>query len=116
MTNITIFSILTFLNINYNLASVAAFIVAVSQNFAMNRQWTFKEHNSQENNKFIKYVALNFLSFLGNLLILNIVVLSFGEGKLIQILGQVAGIGAAMGFNFAVSYLFIFKKFEEEKI
>ncbi|MDF1879758.1 GtrA family protein [Sulfurimonas sp. MAG313] len=114
MTNLMIFSVMTLMNVNYNLASTAAFLVAVTQNFSLNKKWTFKDHNSQENNKFIKYVSLNFLSFLGNLLVLNLVVYSFGEDKLIQILGQLIGIGVAMGFNFLVSYLFIFKKFKEE--
>nr|WP_275854305.1 GtrA family protein [Sulfurimonas sp. MAG313] len=114
LTNLMIFSVMTLMNVNYNLASTAAFLVAVTQNFSLNKKWTFKDHNSQENNKFIKYVSLNFLSFLGNLLVLNLVVYSFGEDKLIQILGQLIGIGVAMGFNFLVSYLFIFKKFKEE--
>ena len=102
------------MNIHYNLASVAAFLVAVTQNFTLNKHWTFKDHNSQENKKFIKYLSLNFMSFLINLLVLNIIVFSFGKAQMIQILGQIAGIGVAMGFNFAGSYLYIFKKFEED--
>ena len=116
VTNITIFSALTFLNVNYNLSSIAAFLVAVTQNYQLNKKWTFKDHNTQTRKKFPKYLALNFFSFLINLAVLNLVVLNFGEEKLIQIGGQIAGIGVAMGFNFFGSYLIIFAKKKESEI
>lgn len=47
---------------------------------------------------------------------LNLVVMNFGEDKLIQIAGQIAGIGVAMGFNFLGSYLIIFAKKKESEI
>ncbi len=113
VTNIAIFSTLTFLNVNYNLSSIAAFLVAVTQNYQLNKKWTFKDHNTKTRKKFPKYLALNFLSFLVNLAVLNLVVFYFGEEKLIQIAGQITGIGVAMGFNFLGSYLIIFAKNEE---
>ena len=116
ITNISIFSALTFLNVNYNLSSVIAFLVAVTQNYQLNKKWTFKDHNTKTRKKFPKYLVLNFLSFLVNLVVLNIVVHYFGEEKLMQIAGQIAGIGVGMGFNFLGSYLIIFAKHEEIEI
>lgn len=108
VTNITIFSTLTFLSINYNIASVIAFLVAVTQNYTLNKKWTFKEHNAKTKKKFIKYFILNFSSFSINLLVLNIIILNFGEELSTKIAAQVLGIAVAMGINFLGSYLVIF--------
>lgn len=116
LTNISVFSALTFLNVHYNISSVVAFLVAVTQNYQLNKKWTFSDHKTKTRKKFPKYLVLNFSSFLLNLLVLNIVVLNFGEEKLIQIAGQIAGIAVAMGFNFLGSYLIIFAHHKEEEI
>ena len=107
---------MTFLNVNYNLSSIAAFLVAVTQNYQLNKKWTFKDHNTKTRKKFPKYLVLNFFSFLVNLAVLNLVVAYFGEDKLIQIAGQITGIGVAMVFNFLGSYLIIFAKHEEDEV
>ena len=55
VTNLTIYTTLIFLDLNYNLASSLAFVVAVSQNFMLNKRWTFKDHDREIKNMFIKY-------------------------------------------------------------
>jgi len=115
ITNIAIFSSLTFLSIHYNIASFLAFLVAVTQNYTLNKKWTFKEHNTKTRKKFIKYFILNFSSFLVNLLVLNIVVLNFGDENLTKITAQILGIGVAMGINFLGSYLVIFAKSKDDE-
>jgi dolichol-phosphate mannosyltransferase len=112
ITNLSIFSILVFWEINYNVASCVAFLVAVSQNYLLNKSWTFKDHYSQTDKQFIKYFILNFSSFLINLAVLNVIVFSFGEAKIIKIIAQALGIVVAMGFNFLGSYLIVFAKSE----
>ena len=91
-----------------------AFFVAVTQNYALNKKWTFKDHNTKTRKKFIKYFILNFSSFLINLLVLNLVVMNFGEDNMIKIIGQILGIGVAMGFNFLGSYFVIFAKLKDK--
>ena len=115
VTNITVFSSLTFLNIHYNVAATSAFLVAVTQNYLLNKKWTFKEHNTKTKKKFIKYFILNFISFLINLAVLNIIVLNFGDDKLTTILAQIIGIGVGMSLNFIGSYLVIFAKSKEKQ-
>ena len=110
VTNLSIYSLLIFLNFNYNIAATLAFCVAVSQNYLLNKQWTFKEHETESRKKFLKYLTLNFLSFLMNLFVLNLVIMAFGSSKTVQISAQVVGLVCAMGFNFAGSYLYVFKK------
>lgn len=116
ITNISIYSMLVFVNINYNIASILAFIVAVTQNYTLNKRWTFKDHNTKTKKKFIKYFILNLSSFMINLGVLNLVVLNFDESNLTKIIGQILGIGVAMGFNFLGSYLIIFAKNSEEDV
>jgi len=108
--------VLTFLNVNYNISAVVAFLVAVTQNYQLNKKWTFRDHNTRTRKKFPKYIALNFFSFLVNIAVLNLVVINFGDEKLVQIVGQILGIGTAMGFNFLGSYLIIFAKHKESEI
>jgi len=115
ITNIAIFSTLIFLDIHYNVASVAAFLVAVTQNYILNKHWTFKDHNTKTKQKFIKYLLLNVSSFFINLAVLNLVVMNFGDTNTMKIAGQMVGIAAAMGINFLGSYLVIFAKSKEER-
>ena len=77
VTNMTIFSILTFLNAGHNFSSILAFLI--------------------------------------NLLVLNIVVETFGTERSTQILGQLLGIALAMSFNFIGSYLIVFAKYKEDE-
>ncbi len=87
----------------------------MTQNYALNKKWTFKDHNSKTRKKFVKYFILNFSSFFINLLVLNLVVINFGEDTSTKIIGQIAGIGVAMGFNFIGSYLVIFAKPKDDE-
>jgi putative flippase GtrA len=109
VTNLVIYSILIFLNINYNIASASAFVVAVTQNFVLNKRWTFDDHDASIKHRFVKYFALNFVSFLLNLVILNLVIHFFGTDKMTQIIAQVLGIAGAMVTNFIGSHLLVFK-------
>jgi len=130
ITNISIFSLLIFLDIHYNFASIIAFMFAVTQNYLLNKHWTFKDHNTKTKRKFIKYFILNLSSFFINLAVLNLFVLNFdaeyitylleyfsldlNTSNIMKIFGQILGIAVAMGFNFLGSYLVIFAKDKEE--
>lgn len=109
VTNLIIYSTLIFLDVNYNIASASAFVVAVMQNFLLNKQWTFKDHDVDVKHRFVKYFILNFLSFLLNLVILNLVIYFFGTEKMVQIAAQVLGIMGAMVTNFVGSHIVVFK-------
>jgi putative flippase GtrA len=116
LTNISLFSVLTFLNVHYNIASILSFFVAVTQNYQLNKRWTFQDRKSKTSKKFLKYLTLSSFSFILNLLVLNLIVLNFGDDKLIRIVGQIIGIIATMGVNFLGSYLIIFTHHKEEVI
>jgi len=115
VTNLLIYSTLIFLDVNYNVAAVAAFLVAVTQNFLLNKRWTFSDHDVNVRHRFVKYLILNFISFLLNLLILNLVIHSFGTEKTVQIAAQVLGILGAMATNFTGSHMVVFKTWGERE-
>lgn len=115
VTNLSIYSILVFLDLNYNIAAVAAFVVAVMQNFLLNKSWTFKDHDKRITKKFVKYFLLNFVSFLVNLAILNLIIHYFGTEKIVQIIAQIIGIAGAMILNFTGSHLFVFGTLKDRK-
>lgn len=115
VTNMTIYSSLIFMNINYNIASMSAFIVAVTQNFLLNKRWTFSDYDKGIKNRFIKYLILNFLSFLLNLTILNLIIYYFGTDKSTQIFAQILGIAGAMVTNFTGSHMVVFGTVGEKK-
>lgn len=115
VTNLAVYSTLIFLNFNYNFASVSAFMVAVTQNFVLNKRWTFGDHDTQITNKFIKYLILNSLSFVLNLVILNLIIYYFGTEKVVQILAQIAGIAGGMVTNFMGSHIVVFGTKGEKK-
>ncbi len=109
VTNLVIYTTLVFLDINYNIAAACAFVVAVTQNFLLNKQWTFKDHDRTTTNRFGKYFVLNFMSFLLNLAVLNCIIYFFGTSKSVQIIAQIIGILSAMGTNFIGSHILVFK-------
>ncbi len=109
ITNLAIYTTLVFLDINYNIAAVCAFIVAVTQNFLLNKRWTFKDHDQTTTHRYWKYFILNFMSFLLNLAVLNLIIYFFGTSKSVQIIAQIIGILSAMGTNFIGSHILVFK-------
>ena len=115
VTNLAIYSTLIFLDVNYNIAAICAFVVAVTQNFILNKRWTFKDHDVSVKYRFAKYFILNFLSFLLNLAILNLVIYFFGTEKMVQIAAQMLGILGAMLTNFIGSHIVVFKTWGERE-
>ena len=115
VTNLSIYSILVFLDLNYNIAAAVAFVVAVTQNFILNKSWTFKDHDERIRKKFVKYFFLNFVSFLINLAILNLIIHYFGTEKIVQIIAQIIGIAGAMILNFTGSHLYVFGTLKDRK-
>jgi putative flippase GtrA len=98
-------------NTNLNVASVFAFIIACANNFILNFLWTFKNTNliaSSQKKLFMyfKYLSVNLIGLLLNLLILNFVVHTFGDS--VALMGQLAGILLGSISNFFFSRKLVF--------
>lgn len=93
-----------------NVAATIAFSVAVTQNYALNRIWTFRratKGSAGTTGAWAKYVVVNLLGFGINLLVLNAVLLLWGTNR--GVLGQALGILAGMTSNFAMSRYYVFR-------
>lgn len=91
--------------LDYRLAAVLGFVVAVSHNFVLNRWWTFQDTSGHAGFQAARFVAVSLAGLAVNLLVLHVLVDSFGTGKL---LGQAAAIAAATPMSFVGNKLWSF--------
>ena len=91
------------------LSSTAAFCIAVSFNYLINQNWTFRQESGRtfHFSSYIRYVGVNIFGLLVNLFVLNALIWFFHPAFLLPL--QAAGIAAAMLFNFILSKIYVFK-------
>lgn len=109
--NLSIFYVLVdVLKLEENTGSVIAFCVAVTGNYYLNENWTFRVEGKKtgfNRRAFIKYIAINVFGLAINLVVLNAIIDVFHPS--LKLYAQAGGIAAAMIFNFITSKLFVFK-------
>jgi len=111
IVNIIIFFIFAdYLNINANISSIIAFLVAVTHNYLLNHIWSFKKYvNFQVNRKsYIKYVSVNIFGLIVNLIVLNLILVQFNPTT--KATAQLFGVLAGTFFNFILSRFYVFNK------
>lgn len=108
ITNLIVFSAALALLGGYITASVLAFTVAVTQNFALNREWSFSGRGAGSSIKssYARYVFVNLGGLLVNLAILHYGVVALGMHP---IAAQLFGVAAGMMVNYVGAHLFVFK-------
>jgi dolichol-phosphate mannosyltransferase len=92
---------------DYRLAALLGFAVAVSNNFALNRLWTFSGAGGHAGFQAARFVAVSLAGLGVNLLVLHVLVDGFGAGKL---LGQAVAIAAATPMSFVGNKLWSFSE------
>ncbi|MDO9410146.1 GtrA family protein [Patulibacter sp.] len=90
---------------DYRLAALLGFAVAVTNNFALNRLWTFAGATGHAGFQAARFVAVSLAGLGVNLLVLHVLVDGFGTGKLV---GQAIAIGAATPMSFVGNKLWSF--------
>ena len=90
---------------DYRLAALLGFAVAVTNNFALNRLWTFSGATGHAGFQAARFVAVSLAGLGVNLLVLPVLVDGFGAGKL---LGQAVAIAAATPMSFVGNKLWSF--------
>lgn len=93
--------------LDYRLAAVLGFAVAVTHNFVLNRWWTFRGTSGHAGFQAARFVTVSLAGLAVNLLVLHVLVDSFGAGKL---LGQAAAIAAATPMSFVGNKLWSFAR------
>jgi putative flippase GtrA len=107
--NLLVYSTLVYVfDVQYLVAAALAFCVAVTNNFLLNRHWTFRAGGGRMTFQAPRFVIVSVLALGVNLVVLELLVGAFGVHK---IAGQAAAILAATPFNFVGNKLWSFSRF-----
>ena len=90
----------------HRLAAVVAFLVAVTNNFAWNRHWTFDHGGGHPGPQAWRFLVVSFGAFLINLALLELLI---GAG-LSEVPAQAISVAAATPFNFLGNKLWTFDR------
>lgn len=107
IVNLAVFALCVHaLGINYRAAAAIAFLMAVSNNFVWNRQWTFKAHDGHAGFQAARFFVVSLLVFGFNLLVLELLVSGAGMA---EVPAQAIAIAAATPLNFIGNKLWSFR-------
>jgi putative flippase GtrA len=91
--------------IDYRLAAVVAFVVAVANNFWWNRHWTFDAKSGHAGQQAVRFLAVSLAAFVVNFILLQILVDTAG---LKEVVAQAIAVAAATPCNFLGNKLWTF--------
>jgi putative flippase GtrA len=105
LINLAVFALLTGLGVHHLIAAVGAFCVAVTNNFVMNRYWTFEPGEGPAHFQAARFFTVSLASLGLNLAVLELLVANHVTGDLA---GQAIAVAVAMPFNFLGNKLWTF--------
>jgi putative flippase GtrA len=94
------------LGLHYLLAGTAAFVVAVTNNFLLNRHWTFRAGDGHAGFQAARFLTVSVAAFLVNLAALNFLVEVLDWPK---VLSQAVAVACATPLNFIGNKLWSFR-------
>jgi putative flippase GtrA len=96
--NIAVFALLAVVfDVHHIVAATVAFLVAVMNNFWLNRHWTFGARDGHAGFQAVRFFAVSAAAFLFSLGMLELLISGFGVPK---VAAQAISIAAAMPLNF----------------
>jgi dolichol-phosphate mannosyltransferase len=106
LVNLAVFAFLAgALGLHYAIAAVGAFCVAVTNNFLLNRHWTFDARHGHAGFQAARFFAVSVAALLINLAVLDALV---SATSLAEITSQAIAVAVAMPFNFIGNKLWTF--------
>ena len=93
-------------NLHYRLAASGSFLVAVTNNYLLNRLWTFRHHRGHFGHQGLRFFVVSVLVYGGNLAILTALV-ELGLGKIVS---QALAIVLVTPANFIGNKLWSFRR------
>lgn len=93
--------------VDYHVAAVAAWLIAVLNNFILNRHWTFDARGGRAHFQAMRFVCVSLVAFAFSLLLLTILVESAGLAK---VLAQALAVAASTPLNFLGNKLWSFRE------
>lgn len=107
VVNLAVYALFVhFMGVDYQVAAVAAWLIAVLNNFVLNRHWTFDAREGRARFQAPRFLAVSLVAFGFSLLLLTLLVESAGMGK---IPAQALAVAASMPLNFLGNKLWSFR-------
>ena len=106
VVNLAVYSALVLSGIHYLVAAVCSFLVAVSNNYAWNRFWTFRDQRGHPVHQGVRFLVVSTIALAANLGFLQALV-ALGAGK---IPAQAVAIILVTPWNFAANKMWSFKR------
>jgi putative flippase GtrA len=94
------------IGVDYHVAAVAAWVIAVLNNFILNRHWTFEAHDGHAGFQAMRFVTVSLVAFGFSLLLLTILV---ENGGLAKVPAQAVAVAASTPLNFLGNKLWSFR-------
>ncbi len=106
LVNLAVFALLAgSLDVHYLVAAVAAFAVAITNNFLWNRHWTFGPGDGPAHFQAVRFLTVSLASLGLNIAVLELLISNHITGDLTA---QAIAVAAAMPFNFLGNKLWTF--------
>jgi dolichol-phosphate mannosyltransferase len=107
VVNLAVYALMVhYVAVDYRIAAVVAWLVAVLNNFVLNRHWTFDAGGGQARFQAIRFVAVSLVAFGFSLLLLMLFVEGAGLAK---VPAQALAVAASMPLNFLGNKLWSFR-------
>lgn len=105
LINLAVFALLVGLGVHHVIAAIGAFCVAVTNNFVLNRYWTFGPGEGPAHFQAARFFTVSLASLGLNLALLELLVANHVTGELAA---QAIAVAVAMPFNFLGNKLWTF--------
>lgn len=92
--------------VDYRMASVAAWLVAVLNNFILNRHWTFDARDGRAHAQAVRFFLVSLMAEIFSLVLLTLLVEGAGVAK---VPAQALAVAASMPLNFLGNKLWSFR-------
>jgi putative flippase GtrA len=106
LINLGVYALLLHEGVHYLLAATLSFLVAVANNYWLNRHWTFRERKAGVAAQGMRFFLISLASLGANLLVLHVLI-RLGLGKLV---GQAIAIVLVTPLNFVGNKLWSFRR------
>jgi putative flippase GtrA len=104
--NLVVYDAILRTGVHYLVAATCSFLVAVTNNYVLNRAWTFRDRRRGVAAQGARFFAVSLASLGANLLVLHLLI-SLGSGKLV---GQAIAIVLVTPLNFVGNKLWSFRR------
>jgi putative flippase GtrA len=108
--NLVVYATLLHAGLHYLLAATCSFLVACTNNYVLNRLWTFHDRRGGVAIQGMRFFIVSLASLGANLLVLHVFI-TFGAGKLV---GQAIAIVIVTPLNFVGNKLWSFRRPKED--